>query len=500
MPDPFQALSIECASGILEHLSVSDIARCEGVSREWAVFIRQWMASPGLRLHFRHGIDLFDRCDTRQSADYFKEQGVFSPTESAASLTNVGAAAVQKNIERGEPCAVREYRRATAFTLAGNYCAWVEHREGIFWQDLSYKPDGSLHPVMKLSAADVDKKLHEQERFVILGASGHLLVRYKSYPKRRDEEPRVQDGLFCLKSGSQLWSRPCHGVEQKYVPILVGEDRVYFGTITHGTGPAKLRAYTLGSGELLYETETIVLHTNCLYGMDDTKSYRFGHPLELLRAGKEELILAFKTEAGFRECIATIWLINGADGSLRQKTRVLLIGPSYVRVSPNRTAFSIISHRAYLPLIKVEFFSRQSTGEFAATCVDVVNPQTDCKPHLLSLDPFASCILAVEGNPGSAQCSRLEEAVDPDTVSRIIAQRSAQLWISPRGHEDRRLTAVDSCTISLPPRSKRAKVRRPFPSRDFSLHHVRFTAGHRAVIQWVDGNIFVLDFTPGRYR
>ncbi|KAL2871203.1 uncharacterized protein BJX67DRAFT_218781 [Aspergillus lucknowensis] len=291
MPDPFQTLSVECASGILEHLSVSDIARCEGVGRGWAVFIRQWMVSPGLRLHFRHDIGLSGRCDLKESVRYFKEQ-----------------AAVQKNIKRGEPCAVREYKRTIAFVVAGNYCSWVEHKEGIFWQNLSYKSDGSLHPVMKLDAVDVDEKLHEQEKFVILGANGHLLVRYKTLPVWSDEESGVQDALFCLNSGHQLWSRPCLGVEQKYVPMLVGEDRVYFGTVTHGTGPSMLRAYALESGELLYETETIVPHTNCFYGMDDTKGYRFGHPLELLRAGKEELILAFKTEVGFREHIATICL------------------------------------------------------------------------------------------------------------------------------------------------------------------------------------------------
>ncbi|KAL2840511.1 hypothetical protein BJY01DRAFT_249973 [Aspergillus pseudoustus] len=484
MPDPFQTLSIECASGILEHLSVADIARCEGVSRGWAVFVRQWMVSPGLRLHFQNDIGLSDRCDLKECAWYFKEQ-----------------AAVQKHIERGEPCAVREYKRAAVFITAGNYCAWVEHKEGIFWQDLSYKPDGSLHPVMKLDAIVVDENLHEQEKFVILGASGHLLVRYRTLPGWTDEEPGVEDALFCLDTGSQLWCRRCHGVEQKYVPMLVGEDRVYFGTVTCGSGPSKLRAYALESGELLYDTETIVPHTNCFSGMDDTRGYRFGHPLEFLRAGKEELILAFKTEVGFRNHMATIWLINGADGSLRQKTRALMIGgPSYVRVSPNRTAFSIISHRAYLPLIKVETFARQSNGEFASTCVDVIDPQTDCQPHLLSLDPFAGCILALEGDPASVHCSRLVEAVDPDTVSRIKVKTPAQLLVSPRGHEDRQLIPIGSCTISLPPRSKRARLRRPFPSRDSRLHHVRFTDGYRAVIQWVDGTIFVLDFAPGRYR
>ncbi|KAL3457157.1 hypothetical protein BJX64DRAFT_293411 [Aspergillus heterothallicus] len=483
MPDPFQTLSIECAIGILGHLSVSDVARCERVKRGWAVFVRQWMASSGLRLHFLHVADLSDRCKYEASARYFKE-----------------LAAAQKGIERAEPSAVREYKQTTAFTTAGNYCIWVEHNEGVFWQDLSYRPDGSLHPVRKLDAVSFHEELHDQEKHIVLGSNGCLLVRHKQRPRNGNNiAVGVQDTLIRLDNGSQLWSHSRHDVDIKYIPIMVGEDRVYFGTVTYGTGPAMLRAYALESGELLYESETEVAHTNCFYGMTDTKGHRFGHPLELLKAGKDELILCFKTQSGFREALATIWLINGADGSLRQRIRVLLIGPSYVRLSPNRTAFSIISHRSYRSLIKVDTFSYQSNGQFATTNIDFVDVQTDCKPHLLALNPFAGRLLALDGDHGIPFSSSLVAAVDADAVSHIEANCPRWVSLSCKDKEDRVLIATDSRQISLPPRSKRAKVRRPFPSRKEKPYHVRFADGHRAVVEWAGGNLCVLDFSPRRY-
>jgi hypothetical protein len=188
------------------------------------------------------------------------------------------------------------------------------------------------------------------------------------------------------------------------------------------------KLYALQTSQLLYETETIVPHTNCLYGMDDSKSYRFGHPLELLILDGDETILAFKTERGFRQRLATFYLINGEDGSLRQKTRVVLIGPAYIRVSPNRTAFSIISGGVYRHIIKVETYFRQGNGQFAATRVDTGS----CEANLLSLDPFTGRVLSVDSpdEDSRPRCSSLAEVLDSDTLSRMQAARQ-RFFISP---------------------------------------------------------------------
>ncbi|KAJ0423348.1 hypothetical protein BJY00DRAFT_310473 [Aspergillus carlsbadensis] len=474
MPDPFPILSVECASAILEHLLVSDIARCERVSRGWALFVRQWMASPGLRLHFLHEFAPSDRDNLESAIHYFKEQ-----------------AAVQRNIGRGEPSAVQKYENTKAFTVAGNHCAWID-KEEVFWQDLSFRSDGSLHPVMKLDPVSVMTLRKPVERF-LLGPKGHLLVRHRLHPASSGDNFR--DTLVCLESASQAWSHAYkrhRNDNPRYVPILVGEQRVYFGSVTYGDGPAMIKAYALQSGELVYETETVVPHSNCFYGMDDTKSYRFGHPLELLNVDGEELILAFKTQVGFREKLATIYLINGRDGSLRQETRVVLIGRSYVRVSPNRTAFSIISHAAHRHLLKAETFSPQSSGEFAATRVDTIL----CEADLLSLDPFTSRVLAGDSQP---LCSSLVNVIDPETLSRIQAAQPAYFTSPGQCSKGLRLTATDPCSVTLPPHSKRARKRRRFPSVPGWAAHLRFADGHRAVMECTDGAIYVFDFSPGRY-
>ncbi|KAL3446371.1 hypothetical protein BJX65DRAFT_309070 [Aspergillus insuetus] len=484
MPDPFQLLSVECASAILEHLSVSDLGRCERVSRGWALFVHQWIVSPGLRLHYLHEFTLSDHCNLERSIRHFKEQ-----------------AAVQSNIRRGEPSVVQKYENAKSFTIAGNYCAWLD-KEVVFWQDLSFRSDGSLHPVMKLDpvGVGVDNALHEPVERILLGANGHLLVRHRSRPASSGSGENVRDTLVCLESASPVWSHAYwrhRDDNPRYVPIMVGRKRVYFGSTTYGDGPAMIKAYTLQSRELLYETETIVPHTNCFYGMDDTKSYRFGHPLELLNVDGDQVILAFKTQRGFREKLATIYLINGEDGSLRQATRVMLIGPSHVRVSPNRTAFSIISHAVHKSLLKVETFTRQRDGRFVATRVDTIL----CEASLLSVDPFTSRVLTA-GNPNVDSrplCSSLVEVIDPDTLARMQAVRRTYFTLPGQCNKGLHLTATDACRMTLPPRSKRARKRQSFPKVPCRATHLRFADGHRAVMECTDGSIYLFDFSPGRY-
>jgi hypothetical protein len=454
------------------------------------------MVSPGLRLHYLHELATSDRYNLERSIRYFKEQGM-ARTKRAVTVAKDPVAAVQSNIGRGEPSAVQKYENAKLFTVAGNYCAWMD-KEAVFWQDLSYKSDGSLHRVMKLDPVGVDKALDEPVERVLLGADGYLLVRHRIRPASSTEN--VRDTLVCLESGTQVWShtyKRYRDDDPRYVPIMVGQKRVYLGSVTNGDGPAMIKAYALQSGELLYETETVVPHTNCFYGMNDTKNYRFGHPLELLNVDGEEVILALKTQRGFRENLATIHLINCEDASLRQQTRVILIGPSHVRVSPNRTAFSIISHAVHKSLLKVETFTRQRDGQFVATRVDTIL----CKASLLSVDPFTSRLLTVDNPSVDSRplCSSLVEVTDPDTLSRTQVVPPTYFTFPGQCNKGLHLTATDACRMTLAPRSRRARKRRPFPKVRRWAAHLRFADGHRVVMECTDGSVYLFDFAPGRY-
>jgi hypothetical protein len=200
MPDPLQLLSVDCANAIFEHLSVSDLGQCERVSRGWALFVRQWMVSPGLRLHYLHELATSNRYNLERSIRYFKEQGM-TCTQASSEVANNPVAAVQRSIGRGEPSAVQKYENAKSFTVAGNYCAWTD-KEAVFWQDLSSRSNGSLHPVMKLDAVGVDGARHER---IQLGANGHLLIRSTIDPAPNDAVPaNVLDILVCLESASQV--------------------------------------------------------------------------------------------------------------------------------------------------------------------------------------------------------------------------------------------------------------------------------------------------------
>lgn len=80
-------------------------------------------------------------------------------------------------MQRGEPSSVRKYEYTRLFTVAGNFCAWVDPKEGIFGQDLSYGKDGSLHKPILLTPVDVTLGHHQPSELVVLGANSYLLIR-----------------------------------------------------------------------------------------------------------------------------------------------------------------------------------------------------------------------------------------------------------------------------------------------------------------------------------
>jgi hypothetical protein len=165
-------------------------------------------------------------------------------------------------------------------------------------------------------------------------------------------------------------------------------------------------------------------------------------------------------------------------------------------VNPNRTAFSIISGGVYRHIIKAETYFRQGNGQFAATRVDTGS----CEANLLSLDPFTGRVLSVDSpdEDSRPRCSSLAEVLDSDTLSRMQAARQ-RFFISPgQCNKGLHLTAADACRITLPPQSKCARMRRPFPKVSRAAH-LRFADGYRAVMECTDRTVYVFDFSPGRY-
>lgn len=86
-------------------------------------------------------------------------------------------------MELGEASGMRKYEQVKAFTVAGKYCVWVQHGKGIFWQDLSPRKVGSLHPVFQLDRVDPLEEAQLAGNLMTLGTNGYLLVRYPTNPE-----------------------------------------------------------------------------------------------------------------------------------------------------------------------------------------------------------------------------------------------------------------------------------------------------------------------------
>ncbi|KAL2867839.1 uncharacterized protein BJX67DRAFT_77994 [Aspergillus lucknowensis] len=483
--DPLRILSVECSSAVFEYLSASDVARCEGVSRGWGDFVRRWIVSFGLRLFYQHELDIHALSDPEERLQEYRRQ-----------------VALRRNLKLGQPSSVRKYESAKSFTVSGKYGVWIKHNEGVFCQDLSPRADGSLHPVRQLDSVDPLASCYLAGHLLTLGANGHLLVRYPLEPRPGQE---VRDTLYCLESGRQLWSHDSRfpgysDDDYAYIPLCVGEKRVYFGTVSSGSRPSRIRAYGLRSGDLLYDAETIA-HTATHLGRPDTREYPYGHPLEILKVGKDEVLLAFKPDSKAAEWVATIHLINGADGTLRQGIRIIHAGVPYVALSTNCAEFAIVSHRSHHPIVKIQTFACQNNGEFAASRVDLVDTQTACKAGLLAIDPFADCIVSLVGDRNIPHCAKLVECVDPKVVSSIREQALKAALISPAPF--RYLVATDPRQISLPPSSQRARLRRRFPPKAaVNARRMRLRHGHRASLMCNDGDgfdvytVYLFDFMP----
>lgn len=311
---------------------------------------------------------------------------------------------------------------------------------------------------------------------------------------------RFRDTLYRLSNQEQLWSHSSWwDTDNQYIPLCVGQHRVYFGTISNGNDPARMKAYELQSGKLLYEAKTIA-HTNSFYGCLDTADYPFGHPLKLLDADQDEVILAFKPHRKHPEHMATIYLISGTDGTLQQSLKVELTGVPQIILSGNRTEFSVISHRHNNPIIRVEIFARLSDGQFAPRRLDIVDPQTTCRPQTLALDPFTHCVMYLVGTQDIPYCAKLVDIIDPNTLASIKSQVRKPVFELRR--VDRYLTPIDPGKITLPPSKAVGIRRRSLPKTGVSAKKMRLLDGHRIAIMCDEGDgwdiwtIYLFDFEP----
>ncbi|KAL4863356.1 hypothetical protein BDV12DRAFT_29683 [Aspergillus spectabilis] len=483
--DPLHRFSVECASAVFAYLSASDLAHCERVSRGWRTFTRQWMASFGLRLHYPHEVDRLGTLKADTAITRFKSY-----------------AALRANIRRGRPSIVCKYERTRAFLAAGDFCVWLKHNEGIFWQHMSYQGGVFPQPASLLDPADAFHSYLDPTELMVLGANGYLLIRYPADSPPGTVTKNYRDTLYCLKTGKQMWTR--HYQRESYdvpffTPLLVGEDRVYFGRVTTGRGgSSEIHAYALHSGELLYRADTVA-HSSSYCGFLDTRPHPYGIPLQLVRGAEDELILVCKPHSQ-TERLVTIHLINGTNGNLHQKMLVDVLTSPYILVSASKSAFTLISHERYTSTVRIQTFSRQTNGQFAEIRIETVDLPSPHDFRHLALDPFSQAMVALREEGTVPCCSSLEDACDDSLLSSRKA--AFKPFFSPK-RLDRCLVTSAVSEVALPPRSEGAKSLDSLPpGSGLNREGLSVVDGHRFTVNgerhesldiWT---VYLLDFNP----
>lgn len=254
-----------------------------------------------------------------------------------------------------------------------------------------------------------------------------------------------------------------------------------------------MRAHALYSGELLWEAETIA-HTANIYGFYDTRGYHDAIPLKLINASEDELILVIKSYPNGVNRIASLNIINGADGSLHQKMKADVIGLPSVVVSASGSAFAILSHNENSSNIRIQTFTRRTDRKFNTAHIVMVDPQTSCPFRFMAVDPFADSIVSLVGVQLAPHSSAMVESPDSDAFSRM--GDSLKPILGPHKFNQVLIT-TKACKITLPPSSKRARLRRTFPSRLSSQSGLELLDGHRVALSCGTHvrTVYLLDFT-----
>ncbi|KAL4875108.1 hypothetical protein BJY04DRAFT_224305 [Aspergillus karnatakaensis] len=479
--DPLCSLSVECASTVFLYLSAPELAHCERVSRAWRSFTRQWIASFGFRLHFPHARECNDSIETSAAVCIFKSQS-----------------RVRANIQRGQPSHVHIYPQTRVFLAAGDFCVYLRHNQGIFWARLSPRGGAALQPILLLDTVDALQRHHDPSELMVLGANGYLLVRSPlDMPPGTHEVQRYSDTLYCLEKGEQMWTHRSN--DPRSIPLLVGEERVYFGRVTIGKSrSSEIQAYALDSGELLYQGETVeVIRSNC--GFLDIRPHPFGIPLQLLYGAQDELLLVCKPHHATTR-IVTINLINGADGTLHQKLLADVLKSPYIVRSSGRGAFALISRDEDASTLRIQTFCRQTNGQFTEASIDVVDLSRSLSMKKLAIDPFVDVVLDLHLPERQVRLSILE---DPHNET-LLAQYNAAFkpFFSPK-KIDRCLITNPGTQISLPSSSGNANLPSSSPPNSgINRERWRILDSHRFLVNYKDHDdydswtAYILDFNP----
>ncbi|KAK2796489.1 hypothetical protein FQN50_009534 [Emmonsiellopsis sp. PD_5] len=350
--------------------------------------------------------------------------------------------------------------------------------EGVFWQCLSDQEDGSPYPEKKLDIEEPRVKLDRVE-FIGLNAEGFLLVQVGLINPARPAE-RFRDTIYCLSTGKDVWTRyqPAGRWDKPfYIPLFIGKERVYFAP---SDKPEILMAYELCTGKLVYESDV-----DCELTLPNGLAYSNVIPSyirQLISSKNGECIL--HTGPGpYVEGLGTMMemaLIDAANGHSLGEFVVEKQSNPYIISDPtaNSCTLALISDRRDSPssYIKIQHFSQNPTdGQFSSTGIEIVSLQDHPMHDIVAIDPFRHIIASYNGRP-LPYAWTLAECSDPAVHGQVHDETLNDLAV------DRYWTVKGIREITLPPRTKRGKKRRPFIPDSVYSNRIRFADGR--VVIW----------------
>ncbi|KAL4978862.1 hypothetical protein BDW66DRAFT_148717 [Aspergillus desertorum] len=466
--DPFRYLNFDCASLILEYLDPVSVIRCERVAEGWAEFIRLWICALGLRVHFPDSWNFEIAQDGAKSVKIYKDLAV-----PFAAFSTGKASAVRK---------ISSHMRL--FTVAGDVAAWYDGRH-IRWQDLSFRGDGSFHPIQKLSMELTEDENLSRIQSLHLNKDGCLLIR---------ASPMIgiyKDFLVDLKTGEIRWKREELAAvvldpiddRRSLRPASLGTERVYY------VSNRVIAALDISSGAQLYETRLPVGNWENPWHVEafGCKYLSGNHSALVKAAGREVFVGIIPVDSASRRS-SILLIMDGQTGELMQKIPFTMQDRTTLVVSPDQREFAVVGNTPDFKALIIRKFTMAPDGRSFVQHLELVDRPTRTFGSLISareaVDPFRSLVALLDENhePRVAALMHREGPLDE-------TMRTHKETYGTRGNV---LLKGMHREVTLPPMHRGGPRRsflstgRVYSGNDILLVHL--VDGHRIVIErmrWV---------------
>ncbi|KAL4936587.1 hypothetical protein BDV06DRAFT_227765 [Aspergillus oleicola] len=432
--NPFESLPWEVATNILSLLPHQDLVRIGQVHPGWKDLLDHWLIDQGRRC-----VPGEWRAEIKGTAGYQEKVGMVKQSiidHSAHTKFSTGKASCVRQYENNVPD-----RRL--FSIKGDYVVWHSHHR-IWWQNLSFKPDGSLHPIQRLRvrvAADNLEYLEVNEE----GYVYYQICHQKLNPR---EEEVYRHHVVHLPTGIRLWSK-------RAVPdtrlFAIGKDRIYFCYIAgSGNHNRFLTARDIKSGRQLYEVpfgNTIPMNMT---------------PVPIQRASGDEVLVTFHIAPLLPNVyfVNGIQIINASDGRILQviQTRVWGDEQHIIPDTQRPGHFAVVNHLQNGDWdVKIDKFAQDADdGIFRSVTRDWL-PLGKFLGLINRVDihPYRNLAVSIEQRRALPRIREIKLDPNPPSDCRAFSRDSPPKPV-------RWLRLEEGEEITLPPRYKHHKKRRLF--------------------------------------